>query len=160
MVMFEIEHLKYLITFFLYLNFIYHIVVDINSLGMHQKFKFFLGNKPHSLVNHPNQTKSLKHLRHPKYYEKITRYMFIYLLCLSMREWDFTKFRLKFKSLHINHSIKLAKIEQGACHTMALPYTLKGIFNAKEELWNLSPCKNIIFKQFSKTKILQNIITL
>jgi hypothetical protein len=41
MVMFEIEHLKYLTTIFFNLNFIYHIVVDINSLGMHQKFKTF-----------------------------------------------------------------------------------------------------------------------
>jgi hypothetical protein len=67
-----------------------------------------------------------------------------------------------FKSLLTNHSLKLAKIEQGACHTMALPYTLKGILMQKKnyEKSNLSPCQNIIFKKFSKTKILQDSITL
>jgi hypothetical protein len=87
MVMFEIEHLKCLMTIcLLYLNFIYHIVGDINLLGMHQKFKIFFGDRPHSVVNHPNQTKSSKHLGHPKYYEKFTKCMFIHLLCLFMRE--------------------------------------------------------------------------
>lgn len=68
--MFEIEHLKCLITIFLlYLDFIYHIVVDINLLGMHENFKIFFGDRSHSLMNHPNQTKSLKHLKVPKYYD-------------------------------------------------------------------------------------------
>jgi len=42
--------------------------------------------------------------------------------------------------------------KQGVCHTMALPFTLKSIFKAKEELWKFkySPCKNIIFKKSSK----------
>ncbi len=91
----EIENLKCLRTMFLlYLDFIYHITVDINLLGMHQKFKIFFGYRPHSLVNHPNQTKSLKKLGYPKYYEKFTKCMFIQLFCLFVREWDFTKIRI------------------------------------------------------------------
>jgi hypothetical protein len=45
---------------------------------------------------------------------------------------------------------KQNKTKQGMCHTMALPFTLKSIFKAKEELWKFkyfSPCKNIIFKK-------------
>jgi hypothetical protein len=39
------------------------------------------------------------------------------------------------------------KLEQGVCHTVALPFTLKGIVRQKKsyENSNISPCKNIIF---------------
>jgi hypothetical protein len=45
-------------------------------------------------------------------------------------------------------------VNKGACHTMALPFTLKNI-NAKEELWRLkyfTMQKIIIFKKSSKIK--------
>jgi hypothetical protein len=39
--------------------------------------------------------------------------------------------------------------QQGVCHIVALPFTLKGIKKAKEEYGNsnISPCKNIIFEK-------------
>jgi hypothetical protein len=42
--------------------------------------------------------------------------------------------------------------QQGVCHTMALPFTLKNILRQKKnyENLNISPCKNIIFKKSSK----------
>jgi hypothetical protein len=38
-------------------------------------------------------------------------------------------------------------LEQGACHAMALPFTLKSILMQKKNYENskISPCKNIIF---------------
>jgi hypothetical protein len=43
-------------------------------------------------------------------------------------------------------------IKQGACHTVALPFTLKSILGKKKnyENSNISSCKNIIFKKSSK----------
>jgi hypothetical protein len=44
--------------------------------------------------------------------------------------------------------------EQGVCHSMALPFTLKSILRQKKNYGNsnISPCKNnIIFKKSSKT---------
>jgi hypothetical protein len=44
---------------------------------------------------------------------------------------------------------KLTKmIQQGVCHTIALPFTLKSILRKKKNYGNsnISPCKNIIFK--------------
>jgi len=44
-------------------------------------------------------------------------------------------------------------IEQGVCHTMALPFTLKSILRQKKNYGNsnISPCKNnVIFKKSSK----------
>jgi hypothetical protein len=43
-------------------------------------------------------------------------------------------------------------LEQGVCHTLALPFTLKGILRQKKsyENSNISPCKNIVFKKSSK----------
>jgi hypothetical protein len=45
------------------------------------------------------------------------------------------------------HSIK-----QGACHMVALPFTLKSILRQEKNYGNsnISPCKNIIFKKSSK----------
>jgi hypothetical protein len=39
--------------------------------------------------------------------------------------------------------------KQGACHIVALPFTLKNIFMQKKNYGNsnISPCKNIIFKK-------------
>jgi hypothetical protein len=44
------------------------------------------------------------------------------------------------------------KPEQGVCHTVALPFTLKSILRQKKNYGNsnISPCKNIIFKKSSK----------
>jgi len=42
---------------------------------------------------------------------------------------------------------------QGVCHTVAWPFTLKNILRQKKknnEKSNISPCKNIIFKKSSK----------
>jgi hypothetical protein len=53
--------------------------------------------------------------------------------------------------------------QQGVCHIVALPFTLKDILMQKKnyENSNISSCKNIIFKKSpKKTKILQDIITL
>jgi hypothetical protein len=42
----------------------------------------------------------------------------------------------------------LSPKQQGVCHTVALPFTLKSILRPKKEfIW---PCKNIIFKKSSK----------
>jgi len=43
-------------------------------------------------------------------------------------------------------------IKQGACHTVALPFTLKSILRQKKNYGNsnISPCKNIIFPKSSK----------
>jgi hypothetical protein len=42
--------------------------------------------------------------------------------------------------------------EQGVCHTVALPFTLKITLRQKKNYGNsnISPCKNIIFKKSSK----------
>jgi hypothetical protein len=39
--------------------------------------------------------------------------------------------------------------QQGVCHTVALPFTLKSILREKKnyEISNISACKNIIFKK-------------
>jgi len=44
------------------------------------------------------------------------------------------------------------KPEQGVCHTVALPFTLKSILRQKKNYGNsnISPCKNRIFKKSSK----------
>jgi hypothetical protein len=44
-------------------------------------------------------------------------------------------------------------LEQGVCHTMALPFTLKRNLRQKKNYGNsnISPCKNIIFKKSSNT---------
>jgi hypothetical protein len=49
--------------------------------------------------------------------------------------------------LHIESST-----EQGVCHTLALPFTLKRILRQKKNYGNsnISPCKNIIFKNSPK----------
>jgi hypothetical protein len=41
--------------------------------------------------------------------------------------------------------------EQGVCHAMALPFTLKRIARQKEELWKL---KNFITQKYNLQKIL------
>jgi hypothetical protein len=56
-------------------------------------------------------------------------------------------------------------MEQGVCHSMALPFTLKNMLRQKKNYGNsnFSPCKNIpnLQKNHPKeTKILQDIITL
>jgi hypothetical protein len=55
-------------------------------------------------------------------------------------------------------------LNKGCCHTVALPFTWKSILRQKKNYGNsdISPCKNIIFKQYplKETKILQDIITL
>jgi hypothetical protein len=54
-------------------------------------------------------------------------------------------------------------LKQGVCHNVALPFTLKRILRQKNNYGNsnISPCKNIIFKnRLKKTKIFQDIITL
>jgi len=40
-------------------------------------------------------------------------------------------------------------VEQGVCHIVALPFTLKSIFRKKKNYGNsnISPCKNIISKK-------------
>jgi hypothetical protein len=53
--------------------------------------------------------------------------------------------------------------EQGVCHSVALPFTLKSILMQKKnyENSNISPCKKIIKKNpLKETKILQDITTL
>jgi len=43
--------------------------------------------------------------------------------------------------------------QQGVCHTVALPFTLKSILRQKKKNngnSNISPCKNIIFQKSSK----------
>jgi hypothetical protein len=42
-------------------------------------------------------------------------------------------------------------IKQGACHTMALPFTLKSILHAKEELWKL---KHFTMQKYNLQKFL------
>jgi hypothetical protein len=62
--------------------------------------------------------------------------------------------------------MKTKHIEQGVCHTVALPpFTLKTILRQKKNYGNsnISPCKNIINLQknpLKETKILPDIITL
>jgi len=85
-----------------------------------------------------------------------------------------TKGFLKFSNFHISTCGNLLVddcqfgyirklLKQGACHTVALPFTLKKYFKAKEMYVNsnISPCKNIIFQKnpLKETKILQDIIT-
>jgi hypothetical protein len=43
-------------------------------------------------------------------------------------------------------------IQQGVCHTVALPFTVKSILRQKKNYGNsnISPCKNIIFKKSFK----------
>jgi hypothetical protein len=49
-------------------------------------------------------------------------------------------------------ALSCPKIWQGLCHTVALPFTLKSILREKKNSGNsnISPCRNIIFKQSSK----------
>jgi hypothetical protein len=66
------------------------------------------------------------------------------------------------QKLHLTYN---AQVQQGVCHTMALPFTLKSIILRQKTNYgnsNISPCKNIIFKKnpLKETKILQDIITL
>ncbi len=57
-----------------------------------------------------------------------------------------------------NHKIEkenpmtTSQCQQGVCHTVALPFTLKSILRQKKdyENSNISPCENIIFKKSSK----------
>jgi hypothetical protein len=44
------------------------------------------------------------------------------------------------------------RFNQGACHAVALPFTLKSIFMQKKNYGNsnISPCKNTIFKKSAK----------
>jgi hypothetical protein len=56
-------------------------------------------------------------------------------------------------------------IQQGVCHTMALPFTLKSILiRQKEDLWKFKYFTmqkyNLQKNPFKETKILKNIITL
>ncbi len=55
-------------------------------------------------------------------------------------------------------------LQQGVCHPVALPYTLKKYLNAKEELWKFKyfTMQSYIFQKnpLKETKILQDIITL
>jgi hypothetical protein len=66
----------------------------------------------------------------------------------------------KKKTSHKNKT----NCEQGVCHHVAYPFTLKSILRQKKNYGNLniSPCKNIILKKnpLKETKILQDIITL
>jgi hypothetical protein len=52
-------------------------------------------------------------------------------------------------------------LQQGACHTMALPFTLKSILRQKEELWKFKyftmQKSNIQKNPLKETKILQDI---
>jgi hypothetical protein len=60
-------------------------------------------------------------------------------------------------------SQSLKGYQQGVCHTVALPLTLKSILRQKKNYGNsnISPYKNIIFQKSSKeNKILQDILTL
>jgi hypothetical protein len=43
-------------------------------------------------------------------------------------------------------------MKQGVCHTVALPFALKSVLRQKKyyKNSNISPCKNIIFKESSK----------
>jgi hypothetical protein len=54
--------------------------------------------------------------------------------------------------------------QQVVCHTVALPFTLKSILKAKEELWKLKYFTmqeyNLQKNPLKETKILQDIITL
>jgi hypothetical protein len=45
-----------------------------------------------------------------------------------------------------------SQYQQGVCHIVALPFTLKCILRQKEDYENLniSPCENIMFKNSSK----------
>jgi hypothetical protein len=71
---------------------------------------------------------------------------------------------MNFKSFFLGQSplVQHHKNEkQGVYHTVALPFTLKIILRKKKNYGNsnISPCKNIIFKNIL-SKILQDIITL
>jgi hypothetical protein len=50
--------------------------------------------------------------------------------------------------------------KQGVCHTLSLPFTLKGILRQKEELWKLMPKYTNLQKSSKQEtkKILQDII--
>jgi hypothetical protein len=128
---------------------------------VHQKFKvFFFKDRPHSLVNHPKQTKSLKTLRHPKYeiHIKIIKYMLIPLLCLFRREWDFTILRLKLKSFYINSLNKTcqnwmklytsvyAKIAQFFCTRQIYLSNLHFFFFFGKRQVSLSKLNNVLHK--------------
>jgi hypothetical protein len=70
-----------------------------------------------------------------------------------------------FWSLAVNAKIhQSTQIQQGVCHTVALPFTLKSILRQEKTYYgnsNISPCKNIIFKNpLKENKIFQDIITL
>jgi hypothetical protein len=61
--------------------------------------------------------------------------------------------------------LSLPNFNKGACHTLALPFTLKKYLKAKEELWKLkyfTMQKYNLQKSPQKkgTKIIQDIITL
>jgi hypothetical protein len=58
------------------------------------------------------------------------------------------------QSARIKNEIPQANNQQGVCHTVALPFTLKSILRKKKNYGNskISPCKNIIFKKSSKRK--------
>ncbi len=71
----------------------------------------------------------------------------------------FFKASFSFNWLHMINNMEpfvskssFAVIEQGACHTVALPFTLKSIFKQKKNCGdsNIPPCKNTIFKKSSK----------
>jgi hypothetical protein len=57
-----------------------------------------------------------------------------------------------------------SQIQQGMCHTAALPFTLRKYLKAKEELWKLKyftmPKHNLHKNPLKETKSLQDIITL
>jgi hypothetical protein len=69
---------------------------------------------------------------------------FIFWICPNL-----VKYTYRVWSLEQHHKIER---KQGVCHTMALPVTLKSILRQKKNHGNsnISPCKNIIFKQSSK----------
>jgi hypothetical protein len=66
--------------------------------------------------------------------------------------------------MEINDETLANFIRQGVCHTMTVPFTLKGFLGQKQDYGNsnISPCNNIIFKKnpLKEIKILQDIITL
>jgi hypothetical protein len=45
-------------------------------------------------------------------------------------------------------------LNKGVCHTVALPFTVKSVLRRIKNYRNsnISPCKNIIFKKYSKRK--------
>ncbi len=75
---------------------------------------------------------------------------------VKSREYILVQILFNFNSMGVSKSnekgLYPTEHEQGVCHIVALPFTLKRILRQKKNCQNsnISPCKNIIFKKYSK----------